>query len=722
MPKLETDSIRIEDVATDLGYAVRNGQCACPNAAAAHAGGVDRHPSCTLGGRNPALFHCKTCGATGDAVHFVSYATGCDQTAAISYLRQSGFLPNRARSNGSSAPPANPITTLAARRRWAESALLALGAKPDGREVHFPMRDATGAVVGWRRRMGDGSTLKDGKKALSVFGSTNCPIYPHPLPDGVVLLVEGEADAAAALSAGWAAVVATPGADLSVKTQEELQRILAGRNVVLAPDPGPAGEKWTDLIGKLLRSARATVSVIPPLPGMDLDNRLSRAGAEAGKSLAQMIDAAAPAPAASTEIGVDGLSLCTDRGAPIPLNVARAIRKGRRLIHVAGAFREYERGVYVEQPDFILERDVIKLIDEKAKKNSVADVIAILRMLSAVETSKIVTTGRVINLRNGLLDLDQGLLPHSPDHIMINQLPIDFDPAATCPTWEKALVDWFGEDRETIELIQDYIGYCLIPDCRQHKALVLLGESGGEGKSVLCAVINQLIGAANVSAVPLSALGRSFALADLYGKLVNLTLEAEIRDGIEEGAFKALVAGDPIQAERKFKDPFTFSPFVRFIIATNNLWHVNDRSGGFYRRLLVIRFNRPISEDKQDRQLPDKLTSELNGIFNWALRGLARLERRGRFYIPDSVKAEVEAYRQHCNPVIAWAADCCELNPLRWTSAFTLYNSFKAWAAENGHRAMAANKFGTELKRLNGVSFRQDGIDRARGYDGIMLR
>jgi putative DNA primase/helicase len=285
------------------------------------------------------------------------------------------------------------------------------------------------------------------------------------------------------------------------------------------------------------------------------------------------------------------------------------------------------------------------------------------------------------------------------------------------------LAEWFPGEPDMAAMIQEWFGYCLIPDTRQHKAMLLVGD-GGNGKSVLCEVLKLLVGNQNVSCVSLNALGRSFALAELYGKLVNLTIEANVKEGIEEENFKAIVAGDPIQAERKFQHPFVFKPFARFTIAMNGLFHVDDRSDGFYRRLLIVRFERKFEEAVQDRGLGDKLKTELPGVLNWALAGLARLEERGRFLVPQRVLDEVADYKRQNNPVLAWAEESCELgDPLAWESGADLFKSYKAWAADNGHRPLARNKFGIELKRLKGVEARQHPAEhlRTRGFGGIRL-
>jgi 5S rRNA maturation endonuclease (ribonuclease M5) len=169
------------------------------------------------------------------------------------------------------------VERLASVRGWKADAMRRLGATAEGHEVRLPMRDGGGEIVGMRRRRGDGKPFKtDGgeQKALTKYGGHGGIMSPWPLPpDGPVLILEGEADACAAVSAGWDAVCATPGASVSARVAEALGAIVAGRDCVLCPDPDPAGEKWRSRVSQVLHRGGCTVRVAA-LPDGDLDDAL----------------------------------------------------------------------------------------------------------------------------------------------------------------------------------------------------------------------------------------------------------------------------------------------------------------------------------------------------------------------------------------------------------------------------------------------------------------
>lgn len=198
--------------------------------------------------------------------------------------------PGEPRRDFSAERFATPLDEWAARRGFSIDALHAIGAVAGKGEVHFPMRDAGGKPLGYRRRRADNSAFPNGAKALSVAGQKNGLMAgPWPLPaGGVVIATEGEADACAALSAGAAAVVATPGGNPGRRVFEIAQHILPSRDVVLFPDPDPVGQLWMRKLGTALEAVGCTVRVVPPLEG-DLDKRLS-VEADKAAALADMID------------------------------------------------------------------------------------------------------------------------------------------------------------------------------------------------------------------------------------------------------------------------------------------------------------------------------------------------------------------------------------------------------------------------------------------------
>ena len=73
-------------------------------------------------------------------------------------------------------------------------------------------------------------------------------------------------------------------------------------------------------------------------------------------------------------------------------------------------------------------------------------------------------------------------------------------------------------------------------------------------------------------------------------KLVNISPEMKANATISDSYVKAIVSGDSIEAEIKFKPNFSFQPFARLISSTNELPRLLDLSDGFKRRLIHPEF------------------------------------------------------------------------------------------------------------------------------------
>ena len=372
------------------------------------------------------------------------------------------------------------------------------------------------------------------------------------------------------------------------------------------------------------------------------------------------------------------------------------------------------------------------LLEELGRGATVFDVDKIIRMMEVMYATKEESFDSVSNLiclRNGTLDPAEGkLLPHSPDHYLSNQVDIVFDPAASCPLWLQTLDEIFAPDpdkEDKIRLIQEFFGYCIVPDTRFHKFLWLVG-GGGNGKSLVLAVLIALLGRANVSAAQIERLESPFVRAELQGKLVNISSEMSAHATIADGYLKQIVSGDMIEAERKFERPFSFKPYARLIAATNALPRLLDHSDGFFRRAIIVRFNRQFLEHEQDKQREPRLMAELAGILNWALAGRTALYKREGFLIPGSSIVEVSQYRVDSDPVQQFADEKLVVTPSGGNNknGSLIYDDYRDWSGQNGYRPLANNAFS---KRMEALGFKKGRNSRGRywevryQYEGIIV-
>ncbi|HVB56840.1 MAG TPA: phage/plasmid primase, P4 family [Candidatus Acidoferrales bacterium] len=381
----------------------------------------------------------------------------------------------------------------------------------------------------------------------------------------------------------------------------------------------------------------------------------------------------------------------------IPKRLAEAIMERRQFRHTASVLWAYTRGVYRPDGEGQIRTEAQTLLGEERKENRIVET------LRHIETATTITlpdpNPTYINLINGRLNWTNGSLePHSPSIFEVSQLPVAYDPAAVCRHFDHYLNTTL--EPEIVHLVEELIGYCLIPDNRFEKAVLMVG--GGEnGKSVLLDTIAALLGNENVSTVALQDLAENrFRTAELHGKLANIFADLDDRALKSTSIFKTLVTGDSVSAERKFGQPFSFRPYARLIFSTNSLPPSRDRTHAFYRRLIVIPFNHTFLGKTADRDLRDKLRGELSGILNLALTGLRRLFTQGGFSEPQAVREAVQEYQQDNDTVASFVTEAVMSDRNGTIEKKILISRYRSWCEAQGLRPVGQKHFKASLKRI----------------------
>lgn len=329
-----------------------------------------------------------------------------------------------------------------------------------------------------------------------------------------------------------------------------------------------------------------------------------------------------------------------------------------------------------------------------------------------------------INLRNGLYNLKTDRLEaHRRDLYLTSQLPFDYDSKAGCPEWILFLSmvltapDARIPDDDLIALVQEAIGYSLTTDTSHQSSFWLVGQPAS-GKSTLLRVLQALLGNAHVS-IDLSMLATNqYQLADIPGKRVLTCTESATGSVLADNYYKALVSGEEMAVRQIRHETFRFKPQVKLWWAMNETPRNLDRSGAVERRIYIIPFNNPIPEAEQDIYLLSRLLAELPGIFNWALAGLRRLHKNGRFTQAEQAKDAREQYRKENDTEAAFVEEWCVTGETEQVSGSDLYAAYVKWCGRTGHKAKNMNKVAKDWQRLG---FRRTHTMAGTVYEGVGL-
>ncbi|GGQ42146.1 hypothetical protein GCM10010215_77130 [Streptomyces virginiae] len=332
----------------------------------------------------------------------------------------------------------------------------------------------------------------------------------------------------------------------------------------------------------------------------------------------------------------------------------------------------------------------------------------------------------IVACENGLLRIrDRALLPHTPAFFNIVSVPFEYDRHAVAPNWDSFLHELWPDDPASIAALQEWFGYVLSGRTDQQKIMLLKGPTRS-GKGTIARVMKEMVGEENIAGPPLSALGTNFGLASLIGKPLAVIADARL-SGNDSGVVERLltISGeDTIDIDRKFRDVWTGKLPTRLMVLTNELPSFGDSSGVIARRFIVL--NLTVSWlGREDTGLDAKLAAEMPGILNWALEGLARLNRTGRITQPESSQDAVMIMQDTASPTSAFVRERCTTGPACEVQVDALWNVWREWAEDNGVRAGTKQIFGRNLQsvvpQLTTTRPRDGGI-RVRTYTGITLR
>jgi len=315
-----------------------------------------------------------------------------------------------------------------------------------------------------------------------------------------------------------------------------------------------------------------------------------------------------------------------------------------------------------------------------------------------------------VSFANGILDVARWrvdpqhpavFMPPSPTLFTHSRCPYEYDPAATCPAFDAFLESAFPTDEVARREILKMLGYLITPDTSQQK-MFILGGVPGSGKSTLINLIQQLVGHDSCCSPSIANLATQYGPQSLLGK--SLALVSEANNGGPQKAvpleavdlIKRITGCDPVQIDRKYREPLSLRMPIRFLLACNRLPNFLDPSGAMARRVQLF-WMRQSFVGREDRSLPARLTAELPGIANRALQGLRMLMDDGGFRPVPSAAPVMHAYIRQMSPVMGFMEDCLDLGADFRTPAREIYDIYRLWAVESGRSPLGAERLMSEI-------------------------
>jgi len=339
-----------------------------------------------------------------------------------------------------------------------------------------------------------------------------------------------------------------------------------------------------------------------------------------------------------------------------------------------------------------------------------------------------VTRTQLIHVPSLATDRIQAI-PTTPDYFTFQALPYEVTDDTPQPQrWLRFLEELWPNDSESIQLLQEWFGYCLTSDTSQHKMLLLVGPPRS-GKGTMARVLRELLGTENAAGPSLSSLAQSFGLAPLLSAKVAIIPDARLSAYADQGVIVerllSITGEDALTVDIKYREPITCKLNTRIMLLTNELPRLTDISGALAKRMLVLELENSFY-GQEDPHLFAELQQELPGILRWAAEGWTRLQTRGHFVEPASSQDLHQEFEELASPISVFLKDRCVVGPEQTVARGALYDAYCGWCRQTGRQPSTSAMFGRDLRaavrNLRTSQPRKTTATRSRQYLGVGLK
>lgn len=373
------------------------------------------------------------------------------------------------------------------------------------------------------------------------------------------------------------------------------------------------------------------------------------------------------------------------------------IRRINNQLHI------YEDGVYIPGDDAI-ESAMIQVIPD-LKRVHRKEVLDYLEILMRENTPPL--PAEWVAFRNGVLNvLDGTFLSPSPEMIITNRIPWDYNSEAYDDLTDRTLDKIACGDKEIRALLEEAAGYCLFKRNELGKAFILTG-TGSNGKSTFLNMLKNMLGHGNVSTLDLKNLGERFSKVLMFGKLANIGDDISDEFVVDTSVFKKIVTGETIQAEHKGQPVFEFEPYVKLFFSANNIPRMGKGRDweAIKRRLIIIPFEAKFSKTDPDFVpfIGDKLKTQdaTEYLIRLGVTGLKRVLIARSFSNSEKVQHELDEYEESNNPILAFNREVTEDGfPIENTPTAEVYTKYQEFCILNNLKPMSKIEFSRAICKL----------------------
>lgn len=286
---------------------------------------------------------------------------------------------------------------------------------------------------------------------------------------------------------------------------------------------------------------------------------------------------------------------------------------------------------------------------------------------------------------------------------------------------------------EQIVIIQQFLGYCLIPTNALGITVHIYGRADS-GKSRLAFIMMNILGKQNAIMSKISKLGERFGGANVEGKLMYIDEDTSETALANTQIYKTLVTiGDntPIDLEAKNKQKNIFIPYARFLTFGNFvIQSLYDHTQGFYRRMIILECKPAPKERKKIANL-DSLIYKKEGeaVLKWCIDGLNQLIKNDwKLPLTDELIKHSNELKYESDSVKQFIEEdehIIKNTPTAKIHTVDLYKGYESYCNNNGLKPVTIQTFTRNIKEYienTDVKYSTNVVidmKRARGFIGL---
>ena len=292
----------------------------------------------------------------------------------------------------------------------------------------------------------------------------------------------------------------------------------------------------------------------------------------------------------------------------------------------------------------------------------------------------------LVTFSNGIYDPLLDVL-HPPTSEFFEPFPITtpFIRDAVCPKWLDFVSSASNNDPIWINLLQEFIGYCLLPTTELERWGFFYGRPRA-GKTLILDVLRSFRDEAASGSLELHKLAGEFAASPFLGKRLLITDETPTKipnASVAETFLLRVIGNGRHNVSIKYRDAVDGAHIpAKVIMASNSLPRFSNVGNSLFNKLLPIEF-KVSHEGNENPSIKRDILKEKAGIAVWAMEGARRLLERGHFVLPESSAELLRTYQLSANPLLSFVYTRCTLGPNLSCTSTDLYREYCNWCDEN---------------------------------------